>query len=410
MVKRLEITRDPIDVGLDAPRLERVRSHFDQYVESQRLSGWLITVARGGDLAWVGNGGHRDRERNLPVTDDTIWRLYSMTKPLTAIATMMLYEEGHFDLNSDVGRWIEDLREPRVYLSGPSAAPTTIPAAGPVRVRHLLSHTSGLTYGFQNVHPVDAIYRAKGYDLAYPDDVGLADAVHDWCSTPLQFQPGTAWNYSVATDVLGRLIEIWSGQQLDDFFRERILEPLAMNDTDWYCPEEKQDRLAMLYVPFQGGSVAHPDLAKAAHEKPSILAGGGGLVSTAHDYQRFMTMLLNGGELDGVRMVSRRTLDLMTQNHLPENADLADFALDSFSEVGHAGVGFGLGFSVVTNQVKNRSLVSEGTYAWGGAASTYFWVDPLEELTVGLYTQLLPSWTYPIRRELQQLVYAALCD
>lgn len=409
-MKRLEITRDPTDVGLDPQRLQHVQTHFDSYVANRRLSGWLVTVARGGDLAWVGNGGHRDRERNLPVTDNTIWRLYSMTKPLTSIAAMMLYEEGHFDLNADVGRWIEDLREPRVYVSGPSVAPVTVPSAGPVRVHHILSHTSGLTYGFQNVHPVDAIYRAKGYDLAYPDGVGLADAVHDWCSTPLQFQPGTAWNYSVATDVLGRLVEIWSGQALDDFFRERILEPLEMFDTDWYCPEEKQDRLAMLYVPLNGESIPHADLAKAATKKPELLAGGGGLVSTAHDYQRFMTMLLNGGELDGVRLVSRRTLDLMTQNHLPENHDLAEFALDSFSEVGHAGVGFGLGFSVVVDQVKNRSLVSEGTYAWGGAASTYFWVDPLEELTVGLYTQLLPSWTYPMRRELQQLVYSSLFD
>ena len=285
-----------------------------------------------------------------------------------------------------------------------------MPATEPVRVHHLLSHTSGLTYGFQYVHPTDAIYRAKGYDFGSPKGVDLATAVDDWCSSPLRFQPGSGFNYSHSTDVLGRLVELWSGQSLQDFMKERIFDPLGMFDTEWYCPPEKIDRLAMLYVPSKGNSHPYPEGARGATHAPSWYGGGGGLVSTAYDYNRFMTMLLNSGELDGVRLVSDRTLALMTENHLPNDADLQSFAVDSYSEAGQAGVGFGLGFSVETDRRKNKSLISEGSFQWGGAASTYFWVDPVEELTVGFYTQLLPSSTYPIRRELAQLLYGSLVD
>jgi len=406
----LEIRVDPSAMGFDPGRLERIQSHFDQYVQDRRLSGWLATVGRGGELVWTGKGGYRDREKDLEVTDDTIWRIYSMTKPITSIAVMMLYEEGHFDLNDDAGRWIPSLAAPRVWSGGSTNQPTTVPATEPVRIHHLLSHMSGLTYGFNYVHPVDAIYRAKGYDFGYPKGADLTQAVHDWCSSPLLFQPGSRWNYSVSVDVLGRLVELWSGQPLDEFVHERILEPLGMHDTEWWCPPEKQDRLGMLYVPVNGDSYPYEDIARAATHPPRLHAGGGGLLSTAADYHRFMTMLLRGGELDGVRLVSNRTLDLMTQNHLPGDVDLEAFATDSFSEVDYAGIGFGLGFSVLLDRRKNKSLASEGTFGWGGAASTAFWVDPQEDLTVSFYTQLLPSGTYPIRRELQQLVYQSLVD
>ncbi len=406
----LEIRVDPLDMGFDPSRLARIAQHFDAYVEDRRLPGWLATVARGGELVWSAKGGYRDREKDLEVTDDTIWRIYSMTKPITAIAVMMLYEEGHFDLNDDVGQWIDELKEPRVWAGGTAAKPLTVPAIEPVRVHHLLTHMSGLTYGFHYAHPTDEIYRIKGYDFGFAPGADLAQAVHDWCTSPLVFQPGSGWNYSVSVDVLGRLIEIWSGQRFESFLQDRLLGPLAMTDTDWYCPEDKWDRLAMLYVPHGGDSFPYEELAKAATHPPRIHGGGGGLVSSASDYQRFMTMLLRGGELDGVRLVSNRTLDLMTRNHLPGNVDLESFATDSFSETSYAGIGFGLGFSVVLDSVKNQSLVSEGTFGWGGAASTAFWVDPAEDLTVGFYTQLLPSGTYPIRRELQQLVYQALVD
>jgi CubicO group peptidase (beta-lactamase class C family) len=406
----LEIRVDAWEMGVDPTRLERIQTHFDAYVADRRLAGWLATVSRGGELVWTGKAGHRNREKGLEVTDDTIWRMYSMTKPITSIAVMMLYEEGLFDLTDDAGKWIEELQNPRVYLSGPPAAPTTTPATEPVRIHHLLSHTSGLTYGFQNTHPVDAIYRAKGYEWGYPKGADLEQLVHDACTSPLVFQPGSAWNYSVATDVLGRLVEIWSGQPLDVFFRERILSPLGMNETDWQCGEGDRDRLSMLYMPHKGSAIANEAWAESAMHPPQLLSGGGGLLSTAHDYNRFMKMLLGAGELDGVRLVSSRTLELMTQNHLPGNLDLEEFATGLFAETDFAGIGFGLGFSVVTNRIANKSLTSEGSFAWGGAASTAFWVDPVEDLTVGFFTQLLPSSTYPIRRELQRLVYQALVD
>jgi CubicO group peptidase (beta-lactamase class C family) len=409
-VTTLEVRRDPAEAGFDPRRLERIRTHFDAYVENRRLAGWLVTLARDGDLVWTGRGGYRHREEGLAVTDDTIWRIYSMTKPLTTVAALTLYEEGLFDLTDDVGRWIDELREPRVYVGGPPTAPQTVPAVEPVRVHHLLTHMSGLTYGFNYTHPVDAIYRAKGYDFGFPREADLARAVHDWCTSPLLFQPGSRWNYSVATDVLGRLVELWSGQPLDEFLRERVLDPLGMADTDWFCPEDRQDRLAMLYVPNEGDSLPFADLARGARHRPGVLGGGGGLVSSAHDYQRFMTMLLRGGELDGVRILSPRTVALMTANHLPGGVDLAAVAMDSFAEVDFAGIGFGLGVSVVTDPRRNKSLVSEGTYGWGGAASTAFWVDPARALSVAFYTQLLPSGTYPLRRELQQLVYQAMVD
>ena len=406
----LEIRVDPTAMGVDPLRLERITSHFNEYVKNRRLAGWLATVARGGELVWSAKGGHRDRERELDVTDDTIWRIYSMTKPITSIAVMMLYEEGLFDLNDDAGKWIEALREPRVWAGGTAENPETTAASGPVRIHHLLTHTSGLTYGFQRSHPVDEIYRIKGYDFATYAARDLANAVDDWCSSPLLFEPGSRWNYSESTSVLGRLVEIWSGLSLEEFFRTRILEPLGMHDTGWWVPAEKSDRLAMLYVPHGGDSFAYEDLARHALKPPRVVDGGGGLQSTAHDYNRFMTMLVRGGELDGVRILSQRTLELMTLNHLAGDADLEEMAIDSFSEAGYAGVGFGLGFSVVVDRRKNKSLTSEGSFAWGGAASTAFWVDPVEDLTVSFFTQLLPSGTYPIRRELAQLVYQSLVD
>jgi CubicO group peptidase (beta-lactamase class C family) len=409
-VSKLQVEVDPESYGFSTERLARITPHFDAYVEDRRLAGWLATVSRDGQLIWTGKGGHRDRENGLEVEDDTIWRIYSMTKPITAVAVMMLYEEGLFDLSSPAGKWIDSLREPRVFVGGSSVSPETVPALEPVRIHHLLTHMSGLTYGFQYVHPVDAIYRQKGYDFAFKKDATLDEAVDDWCSSPLVFQPGSKWNYSVAFDVLGRLIELWSGQPLDAFMKERIFDPLGMGDTEWWCPPEKAERLAMLYVPVNREAVPFERGAKSALHPPSLLGGGGGLLSTAYDYHRFMGMLLGGGELEGVRLLSNRTVDLMTQNHLPGDVDLETMAVDSFSEATYAGEGFGLGMSVMIDRRKNKSLCTEGSFSWGGAASTAFWVDPLEDLTVGFYTQLLPSGTYPIRRDLRQLVYQSLVD
>jgi CubicO group peptidase (beta-lactamase class C family) len=406
----LEVEVDPSAYGFSTERLARIKPAFDRYVADRRLAGWLATVSRGGQLVWSDKGGHRNREKELEVTNDTIWRIYSMTKPITAIAVMMLYEEGHFDLTDEVGQWIDALQEPRVWEGGTPEHPVTVAAIEPVRVHHLLTHMSGLTYGFHYLHPVDAIYRDKGYDFGFRKGADLVQAVNDWCTSPLLFQPGSKWNYSVSFDVLGRLIEIWSGQPLDVFMKERIFDPLGMSDTEWWCPPEKADRLATLYVPSSGDSFPFDDLGKHSLHPPRIFGGGGGLLSTAYDYNRFMTMLLRGGELDGQRLVSSRTLELMIENHLPRDGDLVDLAEDSYSEAAYAGQGFGFGMSVMIDRRKNKSMVTEGSFFWGGAASTTFWVDPVEDLAVGFYTQLLPSGTYPIRRDLQRFVYQALAD
>ncbi len=407
----LEPRSELSEAGFEPSRVERIRTYFDHFVAAGRVAGWLVTLSRGGQLVWSARGGERDRERGLGVTDDTIWRLYSMTKPVTAVGALMLYEEGAFDLNDEVSRWIPELAEPTVYLGGPVGAMRTRPAATPIRVHHLFTHTAGLTYGFQNTNPVDALYRSMGYDetrWVFPEGIDLEGAVGDWARAPLLFDPGTAWNYSVSIDVLGRLVEIWSGERLDAFVARRLLEPLGMSDTTWSCREADRDRLAMLYVNWEGQAVAVPDLAEAATKPPALLAGGGGLLSTAADYERFMAMLVGGGALDGVRYLRERTVALMGSNFLAGGGTLAEMSCDSFSEVGQAGVGYGLGVATMVDPVANRSLVSPGTISWGGAASTYFWVDRTEGLSAALYAQLLPSTSYPWRRALQQLVYSAM--
>jgi len=404
-------TVDASAVGLDADRLDRVRAHFDRYVDRGRLAGWLCVVGRDGQVAWVGAGGQRDVERSLRVTPDTIWRIYSMTKPITSVAAMQLHEEGCFDLNDEVSAWLPEFSTTEVYVDGPPDSPRTRPADEPVRVWHLLTHTAGLTYGFQRSHPVDEIYRGRGYEWGAPAGVDLAAAVGDFASMPLLFDPGTAWNYSVATDVVGRLIEVWSGQSLDAFLSDRILQPLGMEDTAFFCPDDRQERLAQLYLYEEGDTfTSSGPLAAGATRRPRLLLGGGGLVSTARDYHRFATMLLQDGALDGARIVAPSTVALMSRNFLPGGADIETLARDSFSESAMSGVGMGLGLSCVIDQSRLRMPTSEGTVSWGGAASTTFWVDPAEELTCVFFTQLRPSSSYPIRRELQRLVYQAVVD
>jgi CubicO group peptidase (beta-lactamase class C family) len=406
----LDVRADPAEWGFDPVRLARVSEHFERYVADGRLVGALITVSRAGQLVLCSRLGLRDRERALPVEENTIWRIYSMTKPVTSVAAMMLYEEGRFDLTDEVSRWIPEWAEPRVYVGGSAAEPDTAPASGPVRVWHLLTHTAGLTYGFQRRHVVDEIYRGAGYDFGWPKGRDLPGAAAELATLPLLFDPGTAWNYSEATGVVGRLVELWSGVPFDRFVRERILDPLAMDDTDWFVPEEKTDRLAQLYLAYDRACIPFEDLAKFARRRAQGADGGGGLCSSAADYQRFMEMLAGGGELDGVRLLSARSVELMTRNHLPGGGDLATVARDSYAEAEYAGIGFGLGFSVVLDQVANLSLAPAGTFGWGGAAATTFRIDPAEELTYAFYTQAIPTGTYPISRELGTLVYQSLVD
>ncbi|HZH79430.1 MAG TPA: serine hydrolase domain-containing protein [Archangium sp.] len=403
---------DPGEVGLDAQRLRRIDTHFRRYVDDGRLVGWQVMVSRRGKVAHLSSYGLADREAGRAVEPDTLWRIYSMTKPLTSVAAMMLWEEGAFELSDPVSRWLPEFTQPRVYMGGPAARPVTVPATEPIRVWHLLTHTAGLTYGFHRVHVTDELHRLRGFELGAPEGHDLAACVRAWAELPLTFQPGAEWNYSVATDVLGRLVEVVSGQSLEAFFAERILGPLGMTDTAFWCPEDKQGRLAALYAgtPSRPQAVRYDVEGQRATKPPTWLSGGGGLVSTTRDYTRFTWMLLNGGQLDGARLLSPRTVGYMTRNHLPGGADLTAFGRPLFAETRFDGVGFGLGFGVVVDPVSYRTPTSVGEYHWGGLASTAFWVDPAEELTVVFMTQLLPSSTHPIRSQLRQLVYQSLVD
>ncbi len=408
----LAVEADPAQLGFDPARLDRIERHFARYVEDGRLPGWLALVARAGEVAHVARAGHRDVEAGLPVEQDTIWRIYSMTKPVTSVAAMMLWEEGAFELKDPVSRFIPSFADARVWTAGSSLKPVTGPLTEPLLLWHLLTHTSGLTYGFHYSHPVDAIYRAGGFEWGTPPGLDLAACCDAWAAMPLLFQPGSEWNYGVSTDVLGRVVEVICGQPLDRFLRERILAPLGMHDTGFVVPAQDAGRLAALYTadPVTGRAVRNEAMGAAVLSERDCLSGGGGLVSTAADYLRFARMVLGGGELDGVRLLGSRTLRYMAANHLPGGADLEEVGRPLFSETTFDGVGFGLGFSVLMDPVRNRVPGSPGELAWGGAASTAFWVDPLEDLCVLFFTQLLPSSTHPLRSQLRQLVYQALVD
>ena len=408
----LKVEIDPEEAGFGAERLQRIDRHFARYVDDGRLPGWLLAVTRAGRVVHVSTCGRRDVEASLPIELDTIFRIYSMTKPVTSVAAMMLYEEGAFELKDPVSRFIPSFADVRVYRQGSALNPVTGPATEPVRIWHLLTHMSGLTYGFHHAHPVDAMYRAAGFEWASPPGMDLAECCDAWAGFPLLFQPGTEWNYGVSTDVLGRIVEVASGQHLDRFFGERIFGPLGMDETAFFVEEGDADRLAALYTPdpSTGKALRLDILGDLALKRPRAHLGGGGLVSTAADYHRFTQMLLNEGELDGVRLVGSRTVRYMTANHLPGGADLEAIGRPLFAETTFDGMGFGLGFSVLADAVKNKVLASPGEFAWGGAASTAFWVDPVEQITALFFTQLLPSSSHPIRPQLKQLVYQALVD
>jgi CubicO group peptidase (beta-lactamase class C family) len=409
----LKADADPAEVGFDPARLDRIDRHFRRYVDDGRLPGWLIAVSRRGRLAHVSGYGSRDLEAGLPVETDSLWRIYSMTKPITSVAAMMLYEEGAFELTDPVSAFIPSFGDVRVYTGGSDVKPVTVPATEPVRIWHLLTHTAGLTYGFHRQHAVDARYRDAGFEFGWPRGMDLAQCCDAWAAQPLLFQPGAEWNYSVATDVLGRVVEVASGEHLDEFLDARIFGPLGMTDTAFWVDEADMGRLAALYTPGAGALRRLNEMGRVAHHAPRVLSGGGGLISTAADYHRFTQMLLDrpgspGGELDGVRLLGPRTVAYMTRNHLPGGADLETFGRPLNAESPQRGVGFGLGFAVVIDVAAGKTLGSDGEYSWGGLASTAFWVDPAEELTVSFFTQLMPSSTYRIRPQLRQLVYQAL--
>ena len=348
-------------------------------------------------------------EANQPMQTDTILRFYSMTKPITAVAVLMLYEEGCFQLDDPVTEFIPGIKDLRVYVSGEGDDMATEPLCQPMTLHHLLTHTSGLTYGFGEEGPIPELYQRHHTD--FDDHDGPLEAVVErLAQIPLQFQPGTRWNYGVSFDVLGRVVEVVSGQPLDRFFQERIFKPLDMVDTGFAVPQDQLHRFAALYERTEEKSLS---LLEAPGDSTLIdtvetFSGGGGLVSTLGDYFRFAEMMRRKGELDGVRLLGRKTVEYMTCNHLP--GDLADMGQPVFTETSYEGIGFGLGVSVMLNPAEAKVMGSPGEYAWGGYASTAFWIDPQEDMTVIFLTQLIPSSAYQIRRQLRVLTYQALID
>ena len=404
----------PRDLGFDPKRLDRIPEFFSSYVDQGKLPGLAMLVARHGEVAHFSWQGQRYREEELPVEPDTIFRIYSMTKPICSLALMMLHEEGRFELTHEVSRYLPEFKDVAVWDGGSVEEFKTRPAAREITVRDLLTHTSGLTYGFMQVHPVDALYRKAGLNGGFTDKISLAESMTRLAEIPLLFSPGEAWSYSLATDVCGRLVEVLSGETLDVFLENRIFKPLGMVDTGFHVPEEKWSRFAANYEKNPQTKevrlIDKPDASSIYAAPRAYLSGGGGLVSTISDYYRFCQMCLNGGELEGTRLVSRKTLALMTMNHLPGQQTMKEMDKSAFSETGMDGMGFGLGFSVLVNEADAQATGSLGNYSWGGAASTYFWIDPVEKITAILMTQLMPSRAYPLRPQLQQLVYAALAD
>ena len=376
-----------------------------------RHKGSLLAITRGGRIAHVSHRGQRDAEAGLPVEPDTIWRIYSMTKPITSVAAMLLYEEGALSLFDPVAKFIPSFGDLRVYRHGMAAAPVTARAAQPMLVWHLLTHTSGLTYGFQQANAVDEAYRAAGFFLDPPPEHDLASACDVWAGLPLLFEPGAEWNYSVSTDVLGRVIEVVSGQSLDEFFAERIFDAAGHDRHRLLGLRRRPPRMTALYAhdPATATAVPYPGVDAISAERPKLLAGGHGLASTAADYHRFTQMLLRRGELDGVRLLAPRTVDLMTANHLPGNATLTEFGRPLLDLACNEGYGFGLGLSPLVDPIAAKTLSVAGEYRWEGAAGTAFWVDPAADMTVLFFTQVLfgsdDAWL-----GMRPLVYQALVD
>jgi CubicO group peptidase (beta-lactamase class C family) len=402
----------PESVGLASAALRRLDQHLlSRYVEPGKIAGALTLVARRGEVAWLSPLGLMDRERQAPMRPDTIFRIYSMTKPVTSVALMMLHERGAFALADPVHRYLPAWEHLRVHRNGRYPNFTTEPAARPMTIRDLLIHTSGLSYQIMDRTPLDEAYRKVG--IGGPAGT-LRDMVETLATLPLEFSPGTRWGYSVATDVIGYLVELLSGQRFDDYLRTQIFEPLGMLDTGFSVSADQRGRFAANYVRLPGSVEATlmDDPADSPYTRPQTLfSGGSGLVSTAADYLRFAEMLRRGGELDGQRILGPRTIAYMTKNHLPDGLDLASLAPPGmFSETRFEGIGFGFGFHVLVDPVRAQVPVSVGEYGWGGMASTAFWIDPVEDLVVIFLTQLVPSTTFDFRNQLKAIIYGAIID
>ena len=404
---------DPAGAGFDATRLARVEDHLrSRYLEPKKIAGCQIVVARRGQVALSSSLGSMDLERGKPVYDDTIWRLYSMTKPITGVALMTLYERGLFQLNDPVHRFLPEWAHVQVRERDADGKVELVPPRRAMTVRDLLMHMAGIGYGPREAR-LDFASLTSGSAAALGEHTSLEGLSKLLAGEPLRSHPGSRWLYAWSTDVCARLVEVLSGQSFDDYLRTTIFEPLAMPDTGFWVPDSEVNRFAACYgrdAQRQLRLVDDP-LTSKYRKRPTFLSGGGGLVSTSADYLRFCRMLLNGGELDGTRVLSRKTVELMTVNHLPGGGEVRDFAPPGgYGESGFDGTGFGLTVAVGLGPAAAQSAGSAGSYMWGGLASTAFWIDPAEALIVIFMTQLIPSGTFNFRGQLRALVYGAFND
>ena len=381
----------PEDVGMSTSRLARISPVMQGWVDDGKIPGALTMIAREGRLVHLEKIGMQDVATEKPLEFDTIFRIYSMTKPITSVAVMMLYEEGHFQLGTPVSELIPAFKDMQVYTDG---GETIVDAEREMTIKHLLTHTSGLIYGGDWDHPINERYRDANF---YGGD--LANMAQELGNIPLLHHPGDAWNYGMSTDVLGYLIEVVSGMPFEEFLKTQILDPLGMTDTAFSVPDEKADRYPTLYEPAEDGGIQVIENAPVSSGPRSFFhSGGAGLQSTAADYLRFCQMLLNDGELDGVRLLGRKTVELIRVNHIS----------DEWHPLERTGCGFGLGFAVVTDVAETHGPGSEGTYSWGGLASTTFWIDPVEDLIGILMTQLIGD--SPFHAQFRVLTYQAITD
>ena len=395
--------------GFCPARLTRISPWLKRYVDEKKLPFAHVAVLRKGQLAYSNFYGVRDIEEGSPVVEDGIYRIYSMTKLVTTVAALVLYEKGAFQLDDPVDKFVNEFRDARVFISGRKDSINSVEAETPMTIRQLMNHTSGLTYGAFDPGPVGQLMRSGKIDFGNLQ-ANLGDTVRRLASIPLCFQPGSQWRYGVSTDVLGYVVEVVTGKPLLQVFDELIFKPLNMNDTFFQVPINKVKKFCSLYKRTKSESLKLLECAGSSRFcKPvNMYSGGGGLISSMRDYLVFLEMIRCGGRYDDAQILGRKTVELMLRNHL--SGDMASMGQPTFSEMPMEGVGFGLGGAILLDPAKAQILGSEGEFTWGGMASTAFWIDPKEELSVVFMTQLIPSSCYPIRRELRVLVYQALVD
>ncbi|MBN23870.1 MAG: serine hydrolase [Alteromonadaceae bacterium] len=393
-------TTNPKKVGMSKARLERIEPAMQAFVDEQKLAGTLTLVARKGKVVHVEGVGYRDREAKAPMSEDTIFRIYSMTKPITAVAALTLWEQGKFQMNDPVSKYLPELANLKVYAGMDGENMVLEDTSKVMTIKQLFTHTAGFSYGFTQ-SPVDKLYQQSAL---FSGQIKRQDLLKEVAKLPLNHQPGSKWNYSIGTDIIGILVERLSGQTLGAYFEQHIFEPLEMDDTGFYVPKDKQDRLAQIYVINQQGQTVPMENEPLGDylSAPEIESGGGGLVSTIEDYYTFTQMLLNGGEYQGKRILGRKTVEYMRTNHLPTS--LIPFVPSSTGE------GYGLAMSVTVDEQGANTMGSAGDYGWAGAASTYFRIDPKEQMIVISMTQLMPSSYFSYNKDFKNIAYQALID